>query len=75
MYVAQTAKEKFEDIVRVVGGPNEQQRAKELLAKLIVVPDEPSERSRELLQSPKIKEQHVLVFGTGTPSSLLNSFV
>lgn len=73
MYVTQTAKEKFEDIVRIVGGKNEQLRAKELLERVIVVRDQPSERSKRLLGNAKIKEQHILVFGTGAGVLLLST--
>ena len=65
LYVTATARLKFEQIAGVVGGPRERERAAALLQRLTEVPDEPSERAAALPRSVKIKEQHVLVFGTG----------
>lgn len=39
LYCCETAKHSFEEIVRTVGGPTEKIRAKELLEKVIVLPD------------------------------------
>ncbi|KAJ8913864.1 hypothetical protein NQ315_003773 [Exocentrus adspersus] len=39
LYCCQTAKYDFENIVKTVGGPGEQSRAKNLLQRLIVLPD------------------------------------
>lgn len=40
LYCCETAKNSFEEIVRTVGGPGEKIRAKELLEKVIVLPDD-----------------------------------
>lgn len=45
MYCCQTAKDNFENIVKTVGGPNENVRAKELLERLTVLPDDADYRS------------------------------
>lgn len=62
--ICQTAKEKFEAIVKIVGGDRERVRAKEMLARLRLVPDSPSPRSLAITLSPKMKEQHRVIFGT-----------
>lgn len=66
--VTQMAVEKFLNIVRIVGGPKEQERARMMLPpenqKIRVVPNAPS----ALLQTftaPRVKEQHRVIFGTG----------
>jgi len=66
--VTQMAVDKFLNIVRIVGGPNEQERARKMLppenSKIRIVPNTPS----PLLQSftaPRVKEQHRVIFGTG----------
>lgn len=40
MYCCETARNSFEEIVKTVGGPNEKIRAKELLERVIVLPDD-----------------------------------
>ncbi|XP_018564750.1 UPF0415 protein C7orf25 homolog [Anoplophora glabripennis] len=45
LYCCQTAKDNFENIVKTVGGPNENVRAKELLERLVVLPDDADYRS------------------------------
>lgn len=45
MYCCQTAKDNFDNIVRTVGGPNENIRAKELLDRLTVLPDDADYRN------------------------------
>jgi len=63
--VTQTALNKFQNIIKIVGGEKEQKRSQELLSRLNVIPDQPSLRVKTLRVSSKIKEQHKLIFGTG----------
>uniref|UniRef100_A0A6B2L838 DUF1308 domain-containing protein n=1 Tax=Arcella intermedia TaxID=1963864 RepID=A0A6B2L838_9EUKA len=65
MIVTQTAWEKFMGILEVIGGDSERQRAQELLQKVTIVENSPSERSKKLKLGPKIKQHHIDIFGTG----------
>lgn len=67
VFTTQQAVEKFLNIVQIVGGPREQQRAKELIdpqnGLLRIVPDHPSPELLAL-KGPRIREQHRIIFGT-----------
>jgi len=63
--VTRTAWEKFDSIVNIVGGESEKKRAEELRARITIVEDCPSELARNLKLGPKIKQQHIDIFGTG----------
>ena len=66
MIVTKSAWDKFSSIVAVVGGPTENARARELFQRLTVVDDHPSEQTKRFLKSgPKIKQQHIDIFGSG----------
>lgn len=56
--------EKFQNIVRIIGGPREQKRATELSARIRVVPNAPAPEIQSL-RAPKVKDQHRVIFGTG----------
>ena len=65
LYVCETALRDFRAIVDVVGGPNERQRADKLLARVTVVPDQPSERALSLPITSSVRQRARTVFGTG----------
>jgi hypothetical protein len=65
LIICKMALEKFTTIVEIVGGPREKKRTKDLLSKVIIVEDCPSEASGKLKTGPKIKDQHIAIFGTG----------
>lgn len=64
-FVCRTAVEDFQTILDTLGGDNEKKRAKELLEKCKVVPDQPSLRSQTLPQTGKIRDRSKVIFGTG----------
>lgn len=65
MYCCQTAKDNFENIVKTVGGPNENMRAKELLERLTVLPDDADYRcTSEKVQCNEIFSK--VQYGNGT---------
>lgn len=59
------AAKEFEDILNVVGGPEERVRGTALLAKCTQVPDQPSPMALDLHESRRIKARQKVVFGTG----------
>lgn len=65
LYICETALRDFRAIVDVVGGPAEQRRATELLDRVTVIPDEPSDRSLSLPVTSSIRLCARTVFGTG----------
>lgn len=65
LYACQTAVNSFEDIVQTVGGEQEKLRATELMKKVTVVEDNPSERTMLLRNSGKINTRSKIIFGTG----------
>uniref|UniRef100_A0A1X7VMT4 DUF1308 domain-containing protein n=1 Tax=Amphimedon queenslandica TaxID=400682 RepID=A0A1X7VMT4_AMPQE len=65
LLACKTAIDDFKSILSVVAGPSEKERAKELLSRINVVPDQPSERARNLHNSGRIKERAKIIFGTG----------
>jgi len=65
LYVCETALRDFRAIVDVVGGPAERQRANDLLGRVTVVPDQPSDRALNLPVTSSIRQRARTVFGTG----------
>ncbi|KAJ8011100.1 hypothetical protein DPEC_G00054680 [Dallia pectoralis] len=65
LYVCQSAVRDFRVILDTLGGPNEKARAEELLGRLHVVPDQPSERTHRLTASSKVNRRSLMIFGTG----------
>ena len=57
LLTCETALHDFRSILETVGGPSEKQRAEELLQRVQVVADCPSERVRSLKPSAKIKDR------------------
>lgn len=69
LIATEMAIEKFLGIVKIVGGPREQERARQLLppspkSRIRVVPNMSSPLLQNL-QAPRVKEQHRVIFGTG----------
>ncbi|KAI1902107.1 hypothetical protein AGOR_G00041300 [Albula goreensis] len=65
LFVCQSAVQDFQVILDTLGGPGEKARAEELLARLRVVPDQPSERTQRLVTSSKVNRRSLMIFGTG----------
>jgi hypothetical protein len=69
LIVTECAIEKFFGILKIVGGPKEQERARQLLppspsSKIRIVPNL-SSPLLESLHAPRVKDQHRIIFGTG----------
>ncbi|XP_028831482.1 UPF0415 protein C7orf25 homolog [Denticeps clupeoides] len=65
LFACHSAVEDFQVILNTLGGPGEKARAKELLARVKVVPDQPSERTQRLVMSSKVNRRSLMIFGTG----------
>lgn len=65
LYSCKTAVESFREIVKTIAGPKETKRANELLERITIVNDQPSERTLLLCNSGKINERSKIIFGTG----------
>ncbi|XP_073705615.1 UPF0415 protein C7orf25 homolog [Garra rufa] len=65
LFACQSAVEDFRVILDTLGGPGEKSRAEALLARLKVVPDQPSERTNRLVMSSKVNRRSLMIFGTG----------
>eukprot|EP00794_Sanderia_malayensis_P005226 gene5226-5883_t len=65
LFVCDTAMNDFNNILKTIGGREEMRRAVELMERLTVVKDEPSQRSMLLVESASIKMRSKIIFGTG----------
>lgn len=65
LFACHSAVNDFHVILDTLGGPGEKARAKELLARLKVVPDQPSKRTKRLVTSSKVNHRSLMIFGTG----------
>jgi len=65
LYACRSAVDDFQVILDTLGGPGEKARAQELLARVRVVPDQPSERTLRLTASGKVNARSLMIFGTG----------
>jgi hypothetical protein len=65
LYACSTALASFQKIVDVVGGPTEKQRAQELISTITSVPDDISQRTKNLQTSAQLKHRAKQVFGSG----------
>lgn len=65
LFACQSAVQDFRTILDTLGGPGERERAEKLLARLTVVPDQPSERTQRLVASSKVNHRSLMIFGTG----------
>ncbi|XP_068646043.1 uncharacterized protein [Aristolochia californica] len=63
--ICETVYSEFKELVSLYGGPNEKARADQLLKRLQVVPDRPSERMMGLPTTRKIALKSKIIFGTG----------
>lgn len=65
LFACRAAVSDFQLILGTLGGPEEKERARQLLARLTLVGDEPSERTLQLSPSAKINQRSLMIFGTG----------
>ncbi|XP_062843875.1 UPF0415 protein C7orf25 homolog [Trichomycterus rosablanca] len=65
LFACHSAVHDFQTILDTLGGPGERERAKALLARLTMVPDQPSERTQRLVASSKVNHRSLMIFGTG----------
>ncbi|XP_026857063.1 UPF0415 protein C7orf25 homolog [Electrophorus electricus] len=65
LFACHSAVHDFRVILDTLGGPGEKARAEQLLARLTVVPDQPSERTQRLVTSSKVNRRSLMIFGTG----------
>ncbi|XP_068197666.1 UPF0415 protein C7orf25 homolog [Antennarius striatus] len=65
LFACRAAVHDFQAILDTLGGPGEKERAQKLLARLRVVDDQPSERTRRLTPSAKVNQRSLMIFGTG----------
>ncbi|XP_007542744.1 UPF0415 protein C7orf25 homolog [Poecilia formosa] len=65
LFACHAAVTDFRTILDTLGGPGEKERAQTLLARLHLVDDQPSERSRRLTPSAKVNRRSLAIFGTG----------
>ena len=65
LYVCKSAVDNFKSILTMIGGVNEKERAKDLLCKVKIVDDCPSQRALGLMDSARIKERSRIIFGSG----------
>ncbi|KAK3581992.1 hypothetical protein CHS0354_030940 [Potamilus streckersoni] len=64
-FACQTAVDSFHEILAMLGGKSEIERAKELLENVTVVNDSPSQQAMNLPETSKIKKRSKIIFGTG----------
>ncbi|XP_022085448.1 UPF0415 protein C7orf25 homolog isoform X2 [Acanthaster planci] len=65
LYACQTAINDFQKILATIAGPQERERAQQLLARITLVEDNPSDRASQLEESHRIKHRAKVIFGTG----------
>ncbi|XP_068940499.1 UPF0415 protein C7orf25 homolog [Petaurus breviceps papuanus] len=65
LYACESAVRDFQAILDTLGGPGERERAAQLIGRISVVPDQPSERALRLVTSSKINSRSLTIFGTG----------
>ncbi|CAG5133372.1 unnamed protein product, partial [Candidula unifasciata] len=65
VFVCETAVSSFQSILDILGGQAEKRRAAELLERVRVVQDQPSQRALALDCQGRVKERSKVIFGTG----------
>ncbi|KAF7644612.1 hypothetical protein LDENG_00219020 [Lucifuga dentata] len=65
LFACRSAVDDFQLILDTLAGSGEKERARQLLARLRVVDDQPSERTVLLTPSAKINRRSLMIFGTG----------
>lgn len=65
LFACRAAVTDFQLILDTLGGDGEKERARQLLARLHLVDDQPSERSLSLTPSAKVNRRSLTIFGTG----------
>ena len=71
--MCETAVGQFTGIVRVHGGPLEQARAARLLARVTIVPDNPSPRALGLRTTRHLQASDIIILGTGDSLGLVTA--
>jgi len=61
----ESAVKDFKAIIKCLGGPTEKVRAEELMSRLTIIPDQESNKIKNLEFSGKIKDRSRAIFGTG----------
>ncbi|XP_023324903.1 UPF0415 protein C7orf25 homolog [Eurytemora carolleeae] len=67
----ESALKDFQTIINTLGGTSERTRAEELISRIHVVPDQESEKIKNLHISGKIKDRSRAIFGTGDNLKIL----
>jgi hypothetical protein len=70
LYVCHTALDSFKNIVDIVAGPKEKERAFELYKRLIVIPDVVSPEMKQFRKEYILDDKNVTIFGTGEANNL-----
>lgn len=65
LFACRAAVSDFQLILDTLGGPGEKERARQLLTRVHLVDDQPSERTLRLTPSAKINQRSLMIFGTG----------
>jgi len=65
LVMAEMAADEFQAIVAVIGGPKEQARARRLLTRVRIVPDNPSARAQRLKPTRSLHQADIVILGTG----------
>jgi hypothetical protein len=63
--MCETALSQFQSIIAVHGGPREQARAQRLHSRVLIVPDQPSERARQLRTTGNLDTSDIIILATG----------
>jgi len=61
----QSAMNDFKQILGTLGGPGERLRGEELISRILVIPDQQSPKTENLMTSGKIKSRSQVIFATG----------
>lgn len=65
MVMTQTAIEEFRNILLKIGGEKEKQRGIKLEKRIIIVPDDPSDRALKLRETRQLGKNDIIILGTG----------
>ncbi|KAJ9458871.1 hypothetical protein DIPPA_70122 [Diplonema papillatum] len=65
VFICETAKREYENILEQVAGSAEKRRALEFMQHVQVYPDHPSEQAQQLTESARVKKRQKVIFGTG----------
>jgi hypothetical protein len=65
MVMTETAVSEFKNIVNGAAGPLEKARAERFLNRVQIIPDNPSSRAMNLVETKKVGYNDKIIFGTG----------